>query len=164
MLNSCMESRVTNRILALNSFVFILLATAAASGQVTIGDLKNADDNAMGCTCTVQKKAAAAIPHSRKFLFLSEPGTEDAWMNINGRDTKLKLVKTSAKEDDLYEVGSRFYEEYEAPGVKVRIDYVTTWVCPPDDEQCDHIKHDATITVTKGKSKTTLKAIAVCAC
>jgi len=152
------------RVLALSAFVFILFAAAAVSGQVKIADLKDPDDRVMGCSCTIQRATEAKDPNSQKFLFLSETGTTVAWMNINGKDTKLKLVKSTLNEDRRYGVGSRFYEQYSALGMKVRIDYLVTWACPPKDEECEHTKYDATIAVTKGKTSETLKAVAICGC
>ena len=86
-------------------------------------------------------------------------------MNINGKDTKLKRVKTTDDPEGEPRVGSRFFEEYEgASGLKVKIDYVTTWVCPPLDEACEVIKYNVSITVTKGKTSKTIQAAGACGC
>jgi hypothetical protein len=164
MLNSVMELRVSHRILASSAFVFILLAAEAVSGQVKIGDLKDPDDRVMGCSCAVQRATEAKDPDSQKFLFLSETGTTEAWMNINGADTKLKLVKTTVNDRSESGLGSRFYDEYTTAGFRIRLDHKTIWVCPPEDEECEHAKYETTITVTRGKAAQTLKAIMTCAC
>ncbi len=143
--------------------LLVLVASVAASGQIKIGELKDPVE-VEGCSCTLQTAAEAGKPGSQKFLFVTEAGTKDAWMNINGKDVKLKLVKTTVIDDRNYGVGGRFYEEYTAQGMKIRIDYVVTWTCPPEDEECDHAKYDTTVTVTKGKMSETIKTIGICAC
>lgn len=159
-----MRSTPVPRILASSAFVFVFFAAAAVSAQVKIGDLKDPDDRVMGCSCAIQRPEEAKDPASQKFLFLSETGTTEAWMNINGRDTKLKLVKTTVNDSGEFGLGSRYYDEYTAPGIKIRLDHKVTWVCPPNDEECEHAKYETTITVTKGKASQTLKAVMTCEC
>jgi hypothetical protein len=163
-MKAIMRSTPGRRVLALSAFVLVLLAVGAVSAQVKIGDLKDPDDRVMGCSCTIQRATEAKDPDSQKFLFLSETGTTEAWMNINGRDTKLKLVKTTVNDSGEFGLGSRYYDEYTAAGFKIRLDHKVTWVCPPSDEECEHAKYDTTITVTNGKASQTLKAIMTCEC
>lgn len=133
-------------------------------GQVKIGELKNSD-RVDGCSCGFQTAVEAGKTDSQKFLFLSELGSREGWMNINGKDTKFKLVKTTENTRRRARVGDRFYEEYsDTAGVKVRIDYTTKWVCPPGDESCEVTNYDVTITVTKGKTSKTVKAKGSCGC
>jgi hypothetical protein len=155
----------------LNSRLFGLVFTAllffcASSnifGQVNVAEIKNSNI-VDGCSCRFQTAVEAKKQNSQKYLFLSELGSNEGWMNINGKDTKLKFVKTTQNTRRRARVGDRFYEEYSAPGVKVRIDYVTKWVCPPRDESCEVTNYDVSITVTKGKSSKTIKAKGSCGC
>ncbi len=142
---------------------FLVFAGAGTVfGQIEISELK--DPSVVdGCSCSVQTLNEAKKPDSQKYLFLHEYGN-DAWMNINGKDTKLTRVKSTEDEDVEYKVGRRFYEEYSAKGIKVRVDYLTTWICSPDDEGCEVTKYDITITVTKGDDSKIVKATGVCGC
>lgn len=148
--------------LVFTAFLFFC-ASSDVFGQVEIAELKNSDV-VNGCSCGFQTAAEAKKADSQKFLFLSELGSGEGWMNINGKDTKLKLVKTTENTRRRAKVGERFYEEYSAAGVKVRIDYTTKWVCPPRDESCEVTNYDVTITVTKGKTSKTIKAKGSCGC
>ena len=148
--------------LIFTGFLFFC-ASSDVFGQVKIAELKNSGV-VDGCNCGFQTAVEAKKPDSQKFLFLSELGSREGWMNINGKDTKLKLVKTTDNSRRRARVGDRFYEEYSAPGVKVRIDYTTKWVCPPRDESCEVTNYDVTITVTKGKTSKTVKAKGSCGC
>ncbi len=140
----------------------ILLGAGTVFAQIEVGELKD-PSVVEGCSCSVQTEREAKNPDSQKFLFLSDFGN-DAWMNINGKDTKLTRVKSTENDDDDYKVGRRYYEEYSAKGLTVRVEYLTTWVCPPDDEACEVAKYDITITVTKGEESKIVKATGVCGC
>ncbi len=148
--------------LIFTAFLF-LCASSDVFGQVKVAELKNANV-VEGCSCGFQTAVEAKKADSQKFLFLSELGTNEGWMNINGKDTKLKFVKITQNTRRRAKVGDRFYEEYSALGVKVRIDYTTTWVCPPRDESCEVTNYDVNITVTKGKISKTVKAKGSCGC
>lgn len=130
-------------------------------GQVRVEPIK--EKNVFeGCGCSL--KAATASKNSRQWLFLSELGSNEAWMNIDGRGTKLILANSTQNPDRPERVGDRFVEEYTAPGIKVRLVYVTTRTCPPLDESCEVISYNATITVTKGRSNKMLKVKGECGC
>lgn len=159
-----MKSPRCRRVLESSACVFIFLAAATVSAQVKIGNLKNPNDRVMGCSCAVQRTTESKDPDSQKFLFLSETGTTEAWMNINGRDTKLKLVKTTVNDAGDLGLGSRYYEEYAAPGIKIRLDHQVIWVCPPEDEGCEHAKYNTTITVRKGMASQKVRAVMTCEC
>jgi hypothetical protein len=145
--------------------MFLICSPDTVFGQVNIAALKNSN-LVSGCTCVFQTAAEAKKRNSQKYLFLSELGTREGWMNIDGKDTRLKLVKSTENTNirRRARVGNRFYEEYRAAGIKVRIDYVTRWVCPPRDEGCEATDYNVTITINKGKSTQTLKATGACGC
>lgn len=140
-----------------------LMGAGTVYAQVTVGEI-NDPSVVEGCNCSVQTENEAKLPDSQKFLFLSELGTDDAWMNIDGKDTKLTRIKSTENEDEDHAIGRRYYEEYSAKGLKVRIDYLTTWVCPPDHESCEVTEYEITITVTKGKDSKVVKATGSCGC
>ena len=57
-------------------------------------------------------------------------------ININGRDVKLKLWKAHLP-DESFKVGRGGYQIWKGESTTVRLDYTFTWLCPPDDEQCE---------------------------
>lgn len=153
-----------DRVFISGAFAGLLFVSAfTVSAQVKIADLKN-PDVVVGCSCSFQSVSESKKPDSRKWMFVSELGTNEGWMNINGKDTKLRLVKTTQNQSAKSGVGSRFYEEYTASGLKVRIDYVTTRTCPKEDDDCEHINYAVTFTVTKGRVSKTQKAVGACGC
>jgi hypothetical protein len=57
-------------------------------------------------------------------------------ININGRDIKLKCVKDYLPIKS-YKVGRGGYQIWKGKNIKVQLNYVFTWLCPPKDEQCE---------------------------
>jgi hypothetical protein len=115
-----------------------------------------------GCGCYFQLPAEWKNKQSDKYVFMEGIDGEGAWMNIGGKDVKLKLVGSSNESD--WKVGARSFKRYEAQGIAVRIDYVVTRVCRPGDEQCESTDYDATFTVTKAGRRRAIKAKGVCGC
>jgi hypothetical protein len=115
-----------------------------------------------GCGCYFQFPAQWKNKQSDKYVFMEGIDDEGAWMNIDGKDVKLELVRTSNESNG--EVGSRSNKKYKAKGIAVQIDYVITRICKPDDEQCESTDYDATFTVTKAGRKRVIKAKGVCGC
>lgn len=148
----------------LTAFIFIYLCWPGdVFGQTKIGELKNSD-RAEGCSCAFQAPSEARKRNSTKFIFVSELGSNVGWMNINGRDTRLKLTKSTEKTSGRIRVGERYLEEYSGSGFSVRIDYTVTRVCPPRDEGCEWTKYNVTITVRKGTASQSIKAAGECGC
>ncbi|QYO67316.1 hypothetical protein [Leptolyngbya sp. 7M] len=145
------------------ALILLLCVGASVHGQVKIAELKNSD-RAEGCSCSFQVPAEASKRNSTKFIFVSELGSNVGWMNINGRDTRLKLIKSTEKTSGRVRVGDRYFEEYSGPGFSVRIDYTVTRVCPPRDEGCEWTKYNVTITVRKGAASQSIKAAGECGC
>ena len=83
-------------------------------------------------------------------------------MNIRGKDVQLRLVSSTEPAHRVIKKGDRFSRRYLAGGAKVRIDFVTTSVCEPNDEQCESTSYDAIITATQHDRKQTVKAVGGC--
>lgn len=115
-----------------------------------------------GCGCYFQFPAEWKQKQSDKYVFMEGIDDEGAWMNIDGRDVKLRLAASSNK--SVWGVGARSYKKYKANGIAVRIDYVVTRICKPGDEQCESTDYDATFTVTKAGRRRVIKAKGVCGC
>jgi hypothetical protein len=86
-----------------------------------------------------------------------------AWMNINGRDIKLKLVD-SGGDPTRRKVGRRLYRRYKADDIYVQADYVVTRVCPPSNPACESTLYRATFTVSRGEDRQIVKAGGECGC
>ena len=87
---------------------------------------------------------------------------ENARMNIDGGDVRLKLVKLVAPANE--KVGTHSTEIFQAEGIKVTGRYVTTAVCKPTEPGCESTSYDATFTVVKGNRQQTVKLEGVCGC
>lgn len=57
-------------------------------------------------------------------------------INVNGRDIELERVKDHLPDKD-YKVGRGGYQIWKGKNVTLRLDYIYTWLCKPDDEQCE---------------------------
>ncbi len=146
------------------AFIFIYICWPGDTfGQIKIGELKNSD-RAEGCSCSFQVPSEARKRNSTKFIFVSELGSDVGWMNLNGRDIRLKLIRSTQNARGRIRVGDRFYEEYSGSGFSVRIDYTVTRVCPPRDEGCEWTKYNVTITASKGSSSQSIKGAGECGC
>ena len=149
-------------------FIFLLIIFAVFGGtqtfaqnqKLTVGNLKGNDY--LGCGCAFQTLAEAKKPRSQKIVFWSE-FEKKAVLNINGKDTTFTLVK-EGKRPAKEKIGSRFYEEYTANGITIRLDYLTTRVCLKGEEECEATSYDVTITAAKGNLKTIVKTKGACGC
>ncbi len=132
----------------------------AQAKKLTVSNLKGSDY--LGCGCSFQTLAEAEKPRSMKIVFWLED-RETAVLNVNGKDTTFKLVK-EGKRPTNQKIGSRFSDEYAASGITIKIDYLTTRLCKPGEEDCEATSYDAMITATKGKLKTIVKTKGACGC
>jgi len=124
-----------------------------------IDNLKDASVMAdCGCYFGLPGEERKKLP---KWIFLAELNEESAWMNIEGRDLKLRLTHSTNQGRG---VGNRLTRTYVADGVKVSVLYISTRVCRPDDEQCESVDYTATFTVTKGPRKQILRLKGGCGC
>ena len=56
-------------------------------------------------------------------------------ININGNDIELKLTGGDLP-DENFVVGKGGYQAWEGENITVRLDYIFTWLCPQDQENC----------------------------
>ena len=139
----------------------------AANSQIArhglqVGNIKD-KSLADGCGCDFRLRGTSV--RSERFIFVSsiEENDQSAWMNIDGKDTELKLVK-STESKRRERVGMRFSETYAAGNLTVRIDLVVTRVCRPDDENCESTDYKATFTVKRSGEKRIIGAVGSCGC
>ncbi len=95
-----------------------------------------------------------------RYILLADSG-ERAVMNIGGRDTALKLVRSTGGNSELKK-GDRLTYRYHGEAVDVVVRYVVTGVCAPDDESCEVTNYDATVTVQTRSGKRTVRAHGIC--
>ena len=131
------------------------------SSQLKIANIKNSNV-VSGCGCYFQSPAESKR-QSDKYIFMAEIDEKTAWMNVDGRDVKLRLAGSSQTKSKL-KVGSRLYRNYKSGNINVRIDYVVTNVCKPNDVECESTGYDVKITIQKGSQNQTIKAQGYCGC
>ncbi|MGI8733227.1 MAG: hypothetical protein ACR2LM_07985 [Pyrinomonadaceae bacterium] len=115
-----------------------------------------------GCGCYFRFRGAGR--DSEQYIF-AEPVDDEkiAWMNIGGRNVRLKLVKEQSA-GDRERVGSRWTRTFVSNDITVTSTYVATRVCAPEDESCESTDYTATFVVRKGKLAQTVKALGYCGC
>jgi hypothetical protein len=151
-----------NTLLALMAMLVLLGASVIASAQQRnmVGILRMSS-SADGCGCyfsfnKVDDKA-------RRLMFFASNQDMGIWINIDGRDTRLRLVRET-KPKGRIRVGSKFISHYAAGDLTVDLVQIATWVCPPRDEGCEITKYSATFTVRKGSRTQIVRAVGSCGC
>ncbi|MGE3465752.1 MAG: hypothetical protein AB7J13_02370 [Pyrinomonadaceae bacterium] len=116
--------------------------SANAQGRFGFGYVKNPDGNESVWLAGVAKRN-----RTRDKAILSHGHTFAPRININGKDISLKSVKSDLP-DANFKVGRGGYEIFEGKGVRVRLDYVFTWLCPSDQENCSVFYYRGVLDVT----------------
>jgi hypothetical protein len=132
-------------------------SSSVRSSKLRLGHVKDGD---FGCGCSLSRDKVSL--RNQRHIFIS-PMDESAYINLNGKTLKLRLVAAS-KEKAAQTIGDRSWETYSAGSLRVRIDYIVSWLCPPNDEACEVTYYKAVMTVTRQKQKTVAKAIGLCGC
>ncbi|HYM00485.1 MAG TPA: hypothetical protein VEZ90_16135 [Blastocatellia bacterium] len=98
--------------------------------------------------------------HNRLYVFMRDYQS-NAVMNINGTDVRLKLVSQQEPNGDP-KVGDRSTYRFSGHQIDATVDLVVTHLCDPNDEACEVIEYDATITLTHGTSRRVIKTQGLC--
>lgn len=154
--------------LLLCSLIALLLcglpSSVAAQKRSLVGAIKN-KDAVSGCGCYFY--FGRYLTRTSREIFASDTD-EDAWMNIDGADTKLKFVsRTEPSRVDRRgapRVGSRSTEKYAAGDITVEILFIVTAVCTPKDPQCEGTGYAAVFKVRKGRRSQVVRANGGCGC
>jgi hypothetical protein len=136
---------------------------AGASLAITVGYVSDANV-VDGCGCSFywpgeENKEGA------KSIFSSDFG-KMVWMNLNGKDTLLKLIKSTESKTNVKK-GGRYYEIYQTGEMTIRLDYHVTWTCEadmPESESCEVTYYNLKITLSKNHQQKTILAKGVCGC
>ena len=155
------ENNMKKILCAFAALPIVLAASVMVSAQQKnmVGILRMSS-RADGCGCyfSFNKSDDAA----RRLIFFESDQDMGIWINIDGRDTRLRLTReTKAKR---LRVGSRLVSEYASGDVTVSLVKTVTWVCPPRDESCEVTKFSAVLTVRKGNLTQTVRAVGSCGC
>lgn len=74
-------------------------------------------------------------------------------INIDGRDIELKLVNSDLP-DQNFKVGRGGYQIWKGKKTKVRLDYIFTWLCPQNQENCSVYYYKGVLDINyKGKHR-----------
>lgn len=146
--------------------VISIVILGTAFGQTTsttarlVRNLKN--NQVDGCGCYFRFRGTPES--SDRYIFTSSIDDEkSAWMNIEGRDTKLMLIKERAQRQ-RERVGDRSTERFAVADITVNVTYVVTRVCRPNDESCESTDYSASFVVKKGRKSEVVKAVGGCGC
>jgi hypothetical protein len=124
----------------------------------TIGFVQNANEfDGAGCTLWLPDDQN----HSAKRRVLVSDFDKRAIMNIDGRDTPLMLVESKERKGEPQK-GDHSSFRYRGKGIEATIGYVVVGLCAPDDESCEVISYDASLTVTTRSGRRVLTAHGVC--
>lgn len=115
-----------------------------------------------GCGCYFQFRGTNR--DSAKYMFAESIEEQvGIWMNIDGRDVQLKVVKDWSHAE-RERVGSRSSRTFTAHNISVTSTYVVTRVCAANDENCESHDYNATFVVRKGGRVETVRATGNCGC
>jgi hypothetical protein len=134
----------------------------AASQQVTAPDASmigyvGKSHLVDGCSCDL----SFGNDSNRRSIYSAEIDEKSAWMNIDGRDVRLKLANSVAAPGRIRR-GWHSSKTYIAGNITVRIDRTATKV--PTREGEEVTEYAATITVSQGNRKQIVKAVGSCGC
>lgn len=88
-----------------------------------------------------------------EYIFLADTGAKEAYMNFDGRDTRLKFISVSRWKDT--KVGARRYFVLTAGELKISV--LTIVVRVSNENEMDGGLLKAFITISRGRSKKTVK-------
>ncbi|HET7797270.1 MAG TPA: hypothetical protein VFK72_05270, partial [Nevskia sp.] len=126
-------------------------------GPVTLGTLLDSERGS-DCTCAFHSPGDARKPRSD---LLQWADGEQASMFVNGELLRLN-VETS--EPIGHRVGDKRPIALSSPKVTVAGVMTTTWVCPPDQEECEAVRLRGTVRITTKKGSAKVPLEGVCGC
>ena len=127
-----------------------------------VGNIRNLSEVSKTVSCgfyfQFPKKGQA---DSGRYVFISQMNGEDAWMNLNDRDTRLKLVSISPYPKER--IGARRIIHYSAEGgYKVRVETIVNGLS--DENNYEPTSFKVTFTISKGAGKKVVRAVGYSGC
>lgn len=139
-----------------------ILENQAIKPSPKIGIVRSTPSISSGCNCTMQFPADYRAQNQRAIFIDDYEGS--AYMNIDGRDVKLKLTTPSHLRKRIKRVGDRSSDVWVADGVRVRVDWIGSKVCKPIELDCEVTWYAATITLTRKGHSAIAKTKGTCGC
>lgn len=119
-----------------------------AQGSFRIGRLPNGDCNDWAFFSGTARKQ---MNTDRAILQTGDNCNQR--IRINDREIGLTTVKQELP-DRNWKVGRGGYEVLKGKDIKVRLDYIFTWLCPSQDENCEVYYYRGTVDITyKGEHR-----------
>jgi hypothetical protein len=118
-----------------------------------------------GCGCSFYLPGEENKTGAKSILSLEDFG-EAAWMNLNGKDVRIKQIKSTESLANLKK-GRRFYKIYRYGDMQIRIDHHVTWTCEsdmPESESCEVTDFDLTFTFSQKGQTHAIRAKGICGC
>lgn len=122
-----------------------------ANNKSIIGSIKR-EHISDGCGCNY------TVKDDRSRTIYSDDFSGNVWMNIDGRDMKLKRVSEVSVPKGEVRRGQRTTTTYAAQGTKVRVETVV------GTDYGEGHDYTGTITVTKGSVRQTVRIVGSCGC
>jgi len=132
-----------------------------AAKTALIGTVTN-PDRVEGCGCYLQTPAEHLKKNSKRFVFMSGLENQPAYVNLAGKDVELKQV--SSNEPKVAKKGQTFSKSYSGANSKVQLDFLTTQVCGPHDEECEVTNYEATLNAQQAGESQSVKLVGECGC
>ncbi len=126
-------------------------SSGAASNKLIIGPIKR-EHISDGCGCTYTFK------DDRNRTIYSDDFDQNVWMNIDGRDVKVKKVSEVSVPKGEVRKGQRTTATYIVPGLKIKVESVV------GKDYGEGHDYSGTITVTKGSLQQTVRIVGSCGC
>ena len=135
-------------------------STVPPTPSLKIGFVDNAKNQYQnGCGCSFWppgRQPKFADPRTQQYI-LSGNDKKLAWMKVNGTIVRFRLVKDTTRMQGKQ--GDRYYQMYQSRDTRVQVACTASGFGDTHAVYCD-----ATITITRGRQKRTVKAEGSCGC
>jgi hypothetical protein len=151
------SNRLNIAFLSTAMFGLVFLSPHATADALSIGTVKETAPFLEGAGCSLWLQSESVS--TGRYIFLSD-FEGHARMNIDGRDTAIRLVRTQGS--SLFRVGRHSASWYRGDSVEVRVNYLVAAICAPGEESCEVTSYNATIIVSLGRSKKSIVTKGIC--
>lgn len=127
-----------------------------------VGEIKDTSEVSKTVSCGFYfqfPKKGEATPD--RYVFISQADGQDAWMNLDGRDTRLTLLRISPYPGER--LGARRRIDYRAAG-GYRVRVLTTVTRLSDENNYDPGQFSVTLTVGRGGRSAVARAVGYAGC
>ena len=89
----------------------------------------------------------------QKLYVYSEGGPENetVWVKLDGKIHPLPFVSSTKSRMTSSKVGDRFETVHALGGIKLVLGFKTIFVCPAENDSCEHTGYEVRLTMTRGK-------------